>query len=305
MDTNSLIRIAALCVVLACAETLHGIFRTVVVIPRIGKERAIKLSALTGTVLAFAICWMLVPDIGLRTPGGHVLLGIGLAAFMAVFDIAVGRLLMRKAWAKIWPDFNPATGNYLAYGLAALCFIPLVVWFAKAQGHQAAAGPIAPHSSVAVGAARPLSAPAASRSVAAMGATIGIGGPSPRSMETSMTTFLVHVTCGPDDPTRAALAFLLARTAADEGHAVSLFLAGDGVTLLRDENLKSVVGLGTGRLEEHFHALAAKGVRFHLSGMSAKARGMSDQDLAGKPAEFGMPSVLVRLAAEADRVITY
>lgn len=50
---------------------------------------------------------------------------------MAMFDIAVGRLLMRKAWAKIWPDFNPATGNYLAYGLVALCCIPLVIWFAS------------------------------------------------------------------------------------------------------------------------------------------------------------------------------
>jgi hypothetical protein len=39
--------------------------------------------------------------------------------------------------------------------------------------------------------------------------------------------------------------------------------------------------------------------------MSAKARGMSEADLSGKPAEFGMPNVLVRLAAEADRVLTY
>lgn len=120
-----------------------------------------------------------------------------------------------------------------------------------------------------------------------------------------MLKFLVHVTCGPDDPTRAALAFLVAKAAVDEGHTVSLFLAGDSVTLLKDENLQSVVGLGTGKLDDHFQALSAKGARFYLSGMSAKARGMSEQDLAGKPAEFGMPNVLVRLAAEADRVFTY
>lgn len=132
MGSDAVLRIAALCIVLACAETLHGILRTVVVTPRIGKDRAIKLSALTGMLLALAICWWLVPDIGLRTAGTHVVLGIGLAAFMAAFDIAVGRLLMRKAWAKIWPDFNPSTGNYLAFGLVALCFIPLVVWLAEA-----------------------------------------------------------------------------------------------------------------------------------------------------------------------------
>ena len=120
-----------------------------------------------------------------------------------------------------------------------------------------------------------------------------------------MLKFLVHVTCGPSDATRSALSFLVAKTAAEEGHSVSLFLAGDAVTLLKDENLKSVAGLGTGKLEDHFKALTEKGARFYLSGMSAKARGMSEQDLAGKPAEFGMPTVLVRLAAEADRVFTY
>lgn len=134
MNVETLLRIPALCVVLACAETLHGIARIKFFIPRLGKERAIKWSALTGTLLAFAICWALVPGIGLRTSKEHLLLGLFLAAFMAGFDIAIGKLLMRKSWAKIWPDFNPRTGNYLLYGLMALCFIPLVVWFASRHG---------------------------------------------------------------------------------------------------------------------------------------------------------------------------
>lgn len=131
MSPDAILRIAALCVVLAGAETLHGIARTTLVIPRIGKERAIKLSALTGTLLAFAICWMQVPGINLPSVGAHLLLGLLLAGFMAGFDIAVGRWLMRKSWSKIWPDFNPRTGNFLLYGLLALCFIPLVVWYAN------------------------------------------------------------------------------------------------------------------------------------------------------------------------------
>lgn len=38
-----------------------------------------------------------------------------------------------------------------------------------------------------------------------------------------MAKILVHVTHGPESPTRAALAFLVAKSAMDEGHAVSLF----------------------------------------------------------------------------------
>lgn len=131
MNPDALLRIVALCVVLAGVETLHGIARTTLVIPRIGKERAIKLSALTGTLLALAICWLLVPGINLQSDGAHLLLGVVLAGFMSGFDIAIGKWLMRKSWAKIWPDFNPKTGNYLLYGLLALCFIPLVVWRAN------------------------------------------------------------------------------------------------------------------------------------------------------------------------------
>ena len=127
MDTALLTRIAALAVVLACAETLHGIARTVLVVPRIGKERAIKLSAWTGSALAFVICYFLVPPMGLREPTHLLALGGFLALFMAGFDVAVGRWLMHKAWHKIWPDFNPATGNYLLFGLGFLCAVPLLV----------------------------------------------------------------------------------------------------------------------------------------------------------------------------------
>lgn len=123
-----LMRIASLCVLLACAETLHGIARTTLLIPRIGKARAIKLSALTGTLLAFLIGWWWVPGLGLRSPGAHLALGVGLAAFMAAFDVAIGRWLMRKSWAKIWPDFDPRRGNYLLFGLIGLCWMPLLVW---------------------------------------------------------------------------------------------------------------------------------------------------------------------------------
>ncbi len=130
MSAEAIIRIIALCIVLAGAEMLHGIARIRLMIPRIGKDRAVKLSALTGTLLAFAICWMLVPGIGLASSGAHLTLGVGLAAFMASFDMAVGRWLMRKSWAKIWPDFDPRSGNYLLFGLLGLSVSPLLVWYA-------------------------------------------------------------------------------------------------------------------------------------------------------------------------------
>jgi predicted peroxiredoxin len=120
-----------------------------------------------------------------------------------------------------------------------------------------------------------------------------------------MAKILVHATHGPDDPTRAALAFLVAKAALDEGHTVALFLAGDAALLIRDAVLDSVIGVGTGRLREHFDALSKGGAKFFVSGMSAKSRGISEADLSGKPAEFAMPNVLVKLSLEYDRMFNY
>ena len=117
--------------------------------------------------------------------------------------------------------------------------------------------------------------------------------------------FLIQVTAGQADPTKAALAFLVAKTALEEGHPVQIFLAGDAVLLLKDDVMASVTGLGTGKLADHYKTIVEKGGRFHLSGNSSKARGLTDADLAGKPAAFATPSVLVRLASEADKVLVY
>lgn len=120
-----------------------------------------------------------------------------------------------------------------------------------------------------------------------------------------MGTLLVHITSGPEAPTRAALGLLVGRAGIDEGHEVSIFFAGDAAQLIRDAVLDSLMGLGTGSLRESFDAIAAGGGRFYVSGMSSKARGVTEDDLEGKPAEFATPHRLVQLAFEADRSFTY
>lgn len=120
-----------------------------------------------------------------------------------------------------------------------------------------------------------------------------------------MGRLLVHMTHGPEAPTRAALGFLVARAALDEGHEVDLFLAGDAVQLVRDAVLDALTGVGTGSLRESFDAIVAAGGTFHVSGMSSKARSVTDADLDEKPAEFAMPKRLVELTFAADRVLTY
>jgi predicted peroxiredoxin len=106
-----------------------------------------------------------------------------------------------------------------------------------------------------------------------------------------------------DGRPRAALAFLVARTAAGEGHDVRVFLAGDAVQLARPETAAAVEGVGTGSLGEHWEALADQGVPVFLSGMSSKARGLGAGVREG--IELAPPEKLVELAVWAERTLTY
>jgi len=116
-----------------------------------------------------------------------------------------------------------------------------------------------------------------------------------------MARLLVHVITGTADPTRAALGLFVARAALEEGHAVDVFVAGDGVVWLRPETREAATGVGTGSIAEHWAALVAGGARLFGSGLSSKARGVTPPD----GVEMGSPARLVQLTFEADRVLTY
>ena len=45
---------------------------------------------------------------------------------------------------------------------------------------------------------------------------------------------------------------MLVRTAVEESHEVTIFLNADAVNLMRTPVLENLVGLGTGKLKEHF-----------------------------------------------------
>lgn len=120
-----------------------------------------------------------------------------------------------------------------------------------------------------------------------------------------MGSLLVHVTCGPEAPSRAALAVLVARAAVEEGHEVSLFFAADAVQLLRPAVLDNLVGLGTGSLRESYDAVLAGGAKVFASKASSAVRGVTDADLGAASAEAAPPHRLVQLAFASERVLVY
>ena len=119
-----------------------------------------------------------------------------------------------------------------------------------------------------------------------------------------MAKLLIHLATGPENPTRGALALLVARTAAEEGHDVRIFIAGDGVQYARPATASIVHGVCTGSFGEHWEAIVAAGVPIYLSGMSSNARGL-EPDAVADGAKMAPPTKLVELALWADSTLTY
>jgi uncharacterized protein len=114
----------------------------------------------------------------------------------------------------------------------------------------------------------------------------------------------VQIVTGPENPTRAALGLLIARAAVEEGHEVTLFLAGDAVDFIRPETAEAAHGVGLGSVAEHLGAIRGTGAPVHLSGMSSKARGI-DASVVGEGVQMSRPQDVVALATAADTVLIY
>ena len=121
----------------------------------------------------------------------------------------------------------------------------------------------------------------------------------------NMAKILFNITNGTNNPTKASLGFMLARTAVEEGHEVIVFLNADAVSLMRAPVLDNLVGLGTGKLKEHFDILKKGNVPIYVSAISCDIRGITDQDLRETNSKKVLPKTLLNLSLDADRTFVY
>jgi predicted peroxiredoxin len=71
-------------------------------------------------------------------------------------------------------------------------------------------------------------------------------------------------TYGSENPTHAALPFLSAQGALEEGHEVEIALLGDAVVLMKDEVIKATIPVGWPPVGEVFANLIEQHVPVHV-----------------------------------------
>ena len=113
-------------IIIALAETLHGIIRVRYINRRLGDHRARQIGVATGSLLILVIGWLTVPWIGVRSGADCFVVGAIWVALMCSFDIGLGRFYMRSSWQRVLSDFDPRKGGFLGFGMLVLFFTPLI-----------------------------------------------------------------------------------------------------------------------------------------------------------------------------------
>jgi predicted peroxiredoxin len=117
---------------------------------------------------------------------------------------------------------------------------------------------------------------------------------------------LYIVSKGMNDPTLASVPLHIAANGSLEvGQDVSVVLAGDATDLVIGENAQRMEGVGVPPMRELLSKLRDHQVPVYVWKGCALARGATEDSAAVVDGRWAAPPDVARLAAEADRVLTF
>jgi hypothetical protein len=111
---------------LMAVETVHGVFRRLVLEPQLGDLPARQLSVFTGAVLIVVVLWLTLPWLGSQSGRRWWELGVFWVTLTLAFEIALGRAA-GMSWERITSDFDPRRGGLLGFGMMVILVAPRVV----------------------------------------------------------------------------------------------------------------------------------------------------------------------------------
>src|SRR6188474_1385773 len=118
-------RTFAVWLLLLFVESVHGVFRRLVLERWIGDFSARQISVFTGAALILIVSYLLIDWIRPRTARQLTLIGVMWVILTFAFEVGVGRLV-GYSWQRIFSDFNLARGGLLAIGLLVMGVAPRI-----------------------------------------------------------------------------------------------------------------------------------------------------------------------------------
>ena len=121
-----LLRAFLVWLVIIAVETVHGILRTLLLVPIMGDFPARQVSVFTGSLLIFGVTLFLIKWIAARTRLQLLIVGAIWVLLTALFEIALGRFALNLSWDRITEDYNITRGGFLGFGMLFMAVSPLL-----------------------------------------------------------------------------------------------------------------------------------------------------------------------------------
>ncbi len=127
-----LLRVLAVWLVIICVESIHGVLRTLYLVPLVGDFRARQISVLLGSLLILTVAYVFVRWIRADTTASLLMVGLVWLALTVVFELSFGRFVIGLSWERIASDYDVPHGGLLLCGLFVLTLSPIIA--AKLRG---------------------------------------------------------------------------------------------------------------------------------------------------------------------------
>lgn len=124
MDLHLFVRAAAVWVVIAAAETVHGIARRLVLEPLVGDLQARRIAVFTGSALAFTAALIFVRWLKGSRPAQFLAAGLLWVVLTVCFELGLGTL-MGLSSERMFSDYDLANGGLLPIGLFLMFLSPI------------------------------------------------------------------------------------------------------------------------------------------------------------------------------------
>ena len=119
-------RALAVWLILIVVEFVHGIFRTIFLVPITGDFRARQIGVFIGSALILVVAYLFVGWV--KAPNTKSLLHVGILwlVLTVAFELASATSFFGRSWESLGEDYNLAKGGLLQLGLVVLALSPLI-----------------------------------------------------------------------------------------------------------------------------------------------------------------------------------
>ncbi len=121
-----LLRAFVVWLVMMILETVHGVLRTLLLVPLVGDFRARQLGVITGSLLIFGIAWLFIRWVRARTTPQLLAVGLEWAVLTVLFEIGLGILVLGLPWERVAEDYDLPQGGFMGLGLLFMALAPLL-----------------------------------------------------------------------------------------------------------------------------------------------------------------------------------